>query len=99
MELQMSPERLHDVFDELKRWDSDYRGTKRELLSLLGKLVFICRIVVPGRIFIRRLFDLSKTVKCLNHHVRLSREAAADVQWWLSFCLSFMMTCGPLVLL
>ena len=42
MELQMSNERLDDVFVELKRWYSCYKGTKRELLSLLGKLVFLC---------------------------------------------------------
>ena len=86
MELQMAPERLADVFVELKKWLGSYRGTKRSLLSLLGKLVFLCRIVKPGRIFTRRLFDLSKTVRHLNHHVRLSREAEADVNWWLSFC-------------
>jgi hypothetical protein len=86
MELQMAPERLADVFVELKKWLGSYRGTKRSLLSLLGKLVFLCRIVKPGRIFTRRLFDLSKTVRHLNHHVRLSREAEADVNWWLTFC-------------
>jgi hypothetical protein len=86
METQMSQERLDDIFDELRRWKDDFHGTKRELLSLLGKLVFLCRIVTPGRIFIRRLFDLSKSVRCLQHKVRLSREAAADVAWWLAFC-------------
>ena len=89
MELQMSAERLADVFDELRRWLNNYKGTKRELLSLLGKLVYLCRIIKPGRIFIRRLFDLSKTVKSLHHHVRLSAEASADVLWWLSFCSSW----------
>ena len=89
MELQMSNERLDDVFVELKRWYSCYKGTKRELLSLLGKLVFLCRIIKAGRIFIRRLFDLSSKVKSLHHRVKLNAEAAADVHWWLSFCMSW----------
>ena len=58
MEMQMSNERLDSIFDELKRWLNNYKGTKRELLSLIGKLIFLCRIVVPGRIFLRRLYNL-----------------------------------------
>ena len=89
MELQMSQERIDDVFETLRLWSTDHSGSKRSLLSLLGKLVFLCRIVKPGRIFVRRIFDLSKSVKCLHHHVRLTKEAAADVQWWLSFCMQW----------
>ena len=79
---------------------SNFRGSKRSFLSLLGKLIFLCRIVKPGRIFVRRMFNVSKSVKCLHHHVRLSREASADVKWWLDFCVQwnhksiFMMTNG-----
>ena len=36
--------------------------TKRELLSILGHLNFACRVVVPGRTFISRLIQASKTV-------------------------------------
>jgi hypothetical protein len=89
MELQMSQERLDDIFDTLREWSADHKGSKRSLLSLLGKLIFLCRIVKPGRIFVRRLFDLAKSVKCLHHHVRLSREASADVKWWLRFCVQW----------
>lgn len=58
------------------------RCTKRELLSLIGSLSFACKVVPAGRIFLRRLIDLSKTVVKLHHHIRLSAEAKADLQRW-----------------
>ena len=49
----MSKERFNDVLDKLESWRDKKHGTKRALLSLLGKLVFMCQIISPGRTFIR----------------------------------------------
>jgi hypothetical protein len=87
MELRMSDQRIGDVLDELDYWQDRKIGPKRRLLSLLGKLVFVCRIVQPGRIFIRRLFDASTKVRLLYHRVRLTAEAIRDVTWWRTFLL------------
>jgi len=35
---------------------------KRELLSLIGSLSFACKVVKPGRIFLRWLIDLASSV-------------------------------------
>ena len=59
--------------------------TKRELLSLIGKLAFACKVVPPGRLFLRRLIDLSTTVRHLHHHVTLNKAARADLAWWRHF--------------
>jgi hypothetical protein len=87
MELRMSEERLDDVTNELKLWLSRKYGTKRQLLSLLGKLVFMCRVIRPGRIFLRRLFNLSARVKFLHHRVHLSIQASKDILWWHDMAL------------
>ena len=61
-----------DKYDELNnllpKWLYRRKCTKKELLSLIGKLSFICKVVRPGRIFLRRLIDLSTTVKHLYLH-------------------------------
>ena len=62
---------------------------KRELLSLIGKLSFACKVVPAGRIFLRRLIDLSMTVKHLHHHIRISRDAQLDLVWWYDFLPSW----------
>lgn len=83
MEARISDERMQDVLSELNKWSNKRRGKKRELLSLLGKLVFISRIIRPGRIFMRRLFDIAKQVRNLNQTVRISNDAHGDIKWWL----------------
>ena len=42
-------------------------------------------MVKPGRIFLRRLIDLSTTVSQLNHHISLTSESRADIDWWNQF--------------
>ena len=62
---------------------------KRELLSLIGVLSFTCKVVRPGRIFLRRLIDLSMMVPALVHHISLTAVARADIAWWVEFLPSW----------
>ena len=80
MELRISEQRLQDVYDELIQWNDRKQCTKRQLLSLIGKLTF-----VPGRIFVRRMIELSKHVKHLHFIVKLNKSFRADVKWWLLY--------------
>ena len=78
---------------ELEQAMGNIRGrrtcTKRELLSLIGKLAFACKVVPPGRLFLHRLIDLSTTAKQLHHHITLNRAARADLAWWHHFLPSW----------
>ena len=71
---------------ELARWRA---CKKRELLSLIGLLSHACKVVRAGRIFLRRLIDLSMAVKHLEHFMRLSRESRSDIEWWCQFSLKW----------
>ena len=63
--------------------------TQRELLSLIGKLSFCCKVLPAGRIFLRRMIDLSNTVARLHHHISLTTEAYLDIRWWIDFLPSW----------
>ena len=52
------------MLEELQSFSTRKKCTKRQLLSLIGKLSFACKVVPAGRFFLRRLIDLSMTVKC-----------------------------------
>ena len=80
-ELRISAERLSAVMIELMAWRHKTSSTKRKLLSLIGKLVFVSTVVRCGRTFTRRLIQLSKTVKFLHHHVRINKAARSDIEW------------------
>jgi len=81
----ISPARKAELTAELLDMASRMKCRKRNLLSLIGKLSFACKVVPAGRIFLRRLIDRSCTVKHLHHWLHLTKETQADLQWWLTF--------------
>jgi len=81
----ISDERKCALLDELSWMRCRDKCTKWELLSLIGKLSFCCKVVPSGRIFLRRMIDLSNTVTQLHYHITLTTEARLDIQWWLEF--------------
>ena len=85
MEASISNDRKHELLVAIRGIHGKRTCTKRTLLSLIGKLAFACKVVPPGRIFLRRLIDLSTTVGPLHHHVTLNSEARADLAWWHQF--------------
>ena len=87
--IRLPDEKFHDLQATLNGWLDKRKCTKRELLSLIGSLSFACKVVKPGRIFLRRLIDLSMTVTSINHHITLNSEARADITWWLDFLPSW----------
>ena len=89
LELRISQARLDSIMNELEHWRHRKKATKREILSLLGKLIFISRVVRCSRTFVRRIIQLSKKVKHLHHSVRLNKQFQADILWWLTFLPSW----------
>ena len=83
--VRLPPDKLMELSQLLQSWVGRKKCTKRELLSLIGSLSFASKVVKPGRIFLRRLIDLSTRVTRLHHHLSLDSEARADIQWWIDF--------------
>jgi hypothetical protein len=73
--MRLPEEKLADL---AAKWLSRWAGKKRELLSLIGKLSHVAKIIVPGRIFMRRMLDTTLKAKHLDHWVHLVLGA------WLS---------------
>ena len=63
--------------------------TLKELQSLLGSLNFMCRAVVPGRPFCRRLIDATCGVTSRHHFIRLKPGMRQDLKMWLRFFRHF----------
>ena len=70
-------ERLRCALDLIK----NKRTVKlKDLQSVLGLLAFACTVVVPGRTFLRRLYNLTCGVHFAHHHVNMTSEARADLK-------------------
>ena len=86
-QLRISETRLLEIQETVDKWLSKNVCSKRELLSLIGKLAFCSRVVRAGKMFYRRLIQCSKKVKNLYHVVKLCKETKKDLLWW-SRCLA-----------
>ena len=78
-------EKMAEMLLLLPKWCNRRTCKKKKLLSLIGKLNFCATVVKSGRFFVRRLIDLSTTVKETHHHITLNQEAKDDIHWWCEF--------------
>jgi len=85
MELRLPEKKLQAVQTSVKEWFGRRSCTKRELLSLIGVLSHACKVVRPGKRFLRRLINISTCTPNLNRHIRLNNECRSDLGWWYTF--------------
>ena len=85
MVARLPADRKAELQDALGMIRSKKKCTKRELLSMIGRLAFACRVIPAGRTFMRRMIDLSCTVKKLHHRIWITVSAKKDLDWWIDF--------------
>ena len=87
-ELRLPAEKLDHLRTLLVKWGDKKACTRRDLESLIGHLNHACKVVRPGRSFLRRMIDLLH--HCKNaHYIRLSRGFRSDLQWWKVFATTW----------
>jgi hypothetical protein len=82
METRLPLDKLARISGLLAEFGDRRTCTKRELLGLLGHLVFASRVIIPGRTFMSRLFEAAKKVKKLDLRVTLTAACKADMAMW-----------------
>ena len=92
-EAQLPEEKLTALQQELQhfhnRATANQTCTKHQLLSLIGKLSFGCKVIPAGRIFLRRLLDTAHSIHELDCEISIDPEALEDIKWWLTFSSSW----------
>ena len=92
-EARLPADKLSDLQQELHTFHTlaitHHTCTKRQLLSLIGKLAFACKVIPAGRIFLRRLLDTAHSVDQLEHNIHVDNEALQDILWWQRFSSSW----------
>ena len=85
--LRLPTDKLSRVKVLLAQWSTRKTCRRRQLESLVGTLQHACRVVKPGRAFLRRMIDLLRTPSATkaHHHIRLNGQFRADLQWWCTF--------------
>ena len=72
----------------IMQWQHKKACTKRELLSIIGQLQHACKVVRPGRSFLRRMTNLSMQAKEMHHHLQLN-AAFRYLQWCATFLVEW----------
>jgi len=84
-------ERVQAIRTALDDWLSRKTCTLTELQSLIGTLAFASKVVPAGRSFIRRMIDLTKSVKHKRARrrrepiIQITTEFRRDTNWWRAF--------------
>ena len=70
--------------------------TFHKLQQLTGFLNFLCRCVVPGRTFLRRMYSLGDNPNLQpHHHIRITAECRMDMLIWKKFLSEPNIYCRP----
>ena len=87
-QLRLPGEKLQRLQSLLREWGDRKACSRKELESLVGLLNHACKVVRPGRSFMRRMFDLLYTVHRPSNSktpIRLNRGFRSDLAWWRTF--------------
>ena len=85
MEARLPEDKLEKARQAVRDLGNRKKATVRELQSVIGYLCFVCKVVTPGRTFLRRLFDLLKGNPRSHFYVRISKGAQLDLAMWKLF--------------
>lgn len=88
MTIRLDDERLAFMHEQLSSWSDRSTASKAELQSILGVLGFASKVVAPGRTFLRRMIDHTKSLPpntdSTTQHP-LSKSFQLDIKWWRRF--------------
>ena len=85
MEAQIDPTHLSETISLLEDIMGHWLATKHSILSLIGKLHFVCCICRPGRAFLHHMIETSTKALHLYHRIKLNQEFHWDIDWWLQY--------------
>ena len=85
MELRLPKQKLEKVQEMVNQWKRRHMCRKRDLQVLAGHLNHACKVIRPGRRFLRGIFGLLSQFERKDHPIRLNREFRADMEWWYEF--------------
>ena len=69
--------------------------TVHNLQKLCGFLNHLCRCIIPGRAFTRKLYPYTGNNLMPHHHVRVNHEMRSGLTMWLTFLSSPNIFCRP----
>ena len=89
MVLRLPAEKLSELQHLVSTWITRKSCCKQELQSLVGKLQHACKVVHPGRTFLRRVLELMAVAAEKHHRIRLNAAIQSDLLLRHSFLVAW----------
>ena len=89
MEARLPSDKLTNLRSVIDQFLGRNKATLKEIQSLIGLLNFACKVVAPGRAFLRRVIDLTRGLQKSHHRRRITAEAKLDFLAWKEFLKHF----------
>ena len=86
--VSIPPEKMQAISDMVIDWQGKKSRTKRQLQSLLGHLLYICKCVKPARFFLNRMLELLRNTHNAAH-IKLTPAFYRDLRWFKNFLPHF----------
>ncbi|KAM4028647.1 uncharacterized protein ACNLHF_023941 [Anomaloglossus baeobatrachus] len=85
----LPPDKISKLLGLVKGFLAVSKVTLKQMQSLLGMLVFACRVMPMGRVFSRRLSLATRGVSRPEHRIRITRAMKEDLEIWRVFLESY----------
>ena len=85
MEIRLPREKLERLQALIASWLGKKSCQRVELESLVGHLHHACKVVRPGRRFVRGILGLLSRTHGRHHYARLNESCRSDIEWWHAF--------------
>ena len=89
MEAKLPDDKLTRLRSLVSVWQSKTSCRLHDLQSLIGSLHFACKVVAPGRPFLRRMISLTRGLSNPSSFIRLGKEFHKDLDMWAHFLASW----------
>ena len=83
-QMSIPEQKLSEILEVCKNWQSKVHANKRQLQSLIGKLLFVHKCVRPARLFVNRMLEVLKSAPEVGK-VHLSSAFSKDLNWFVFF--------------
>ena len=88
-EARLPQEKVVKCIESVEKALGRNKITLRDLQSLIGSLNCACSVVIPGRVFLRRMINLTIGKRHPHHFIRVTKEVKQDLHIWEMFFHSF----------
>ena len=86
--LSIEHNKLHEIYAECLQVSTKNHLTRKKFQSLLGKLMYLHKVIKPARVFVNRMLATFRS-NFTETKIKLSREFFQDLHWFLTFLPSF----------